>query len=1022
MLKQKRPEKNTHDFVRSFFESGNQLPALLTDILQEGLKNGYHKPELWKNIAALSSDTAVLRSWSEWASVNDREEIRLRLKVLSETGSMDESLVDFILFFFRASDPVLYQLSAIILGQQMENYQALKEYFVRYCKDRNISPDVPVHLNNQRSRRRVLLVLASKLASGNGAFEYPFPFGMDSFTDMSDADISILFLCCSIILEGGWPDCREYSSALIKHRFTIARPVRDRNLVRNAGILMTQLKQYGEHSGDLFHLCFEFVMDQYNRSRYFANRLQSLFLMDELMQSSVLLGLEFRGAGSGSSRQGRFSRFLEIRLLSWAISYQKKVEPFHDSEFSGRDSIVDILHQTNHHEEPEELYRVYADTIYRLSDEALWRTFTVEERSYRAFFLIDMSIHSWYLDSEEVSLLLESNGLIPRADKAYRSNRGNLSAKSILSPVLKHLLELEPSLTRYLFDPQLIHRLSDHALLPALIPTAADPDFLPILADAVEHQLRLQLAVNPSFHPDHYLYLLTIRRPSPRFYRNLLELCIGREYKRIDGSSYPLYSLLEDLLKQITTDEVKSNHSITPFWDGLRKFRNKLTEMSGESDLFTLLGRLENELHGTGAEQLREGITLHDLLEIVQPAGDLWYRAGEPSFTGQSGNQIIERDQQLVKAIKNKTNQLIPETLDSGFIAGEAVQSLEKLLEQLGESLLPILGEYEAKLFEKILQNTQFLLQEWGDAYSCASQIWEGRYKVEKNNPRDQLFEWLGETENPAVSKKLFGVIWETLEEECFQSGDSWLNRYNLLQWASMKGGKHYYNNHLSDSLNDRLAGLWKELALEAMDKKTEARVVQLLKAGEFEQIRRREDVRDLLGDIKRWCFIRYDYHHALQCNREINPSKNPLSGILKTTGEFTGHFAQVWVALLVGVIFMFDFGDPWTELAEIGDFAGVMFVFILGVAGTFFYVWFDLSKKTEHIKNDPFVWVSTLGRVGFFLMITFIYTALMVCLFWYMFSGTDQVVHGEYAPLHLLSWTGFALFVGVFLGLIGRD
>jgi hypothetical protein len=45
-----------------------------------------------------------------------------------------------------------------------------------------------------------------------------------------------------------------------------------------------------------------------------------------------------------------------------------------------------------------------------------------------------------------------------------------------------------------------------------------------------------------------------------------------------------------------------------------------------------------------------------------------------------------------------------------------------------------------------------------------------------------------------------------------------------------------------------------------------------------------------------------------------------------------------------------------------------------------------------------------------------------MVCLFWYMFSNTGQVIHGTYAPLHLLSWTGFALFVGVFLGLIGKD
>jgi hypothetical protein len=105
----------------------------------------------------------------------------------------------------------------------------------------------------------------------------------------------------------------------------------------------------------------------------------------------------------------------------------------------------------------------------------------------------------------------------------------------------------------------------------------------------------------------------------------------------------------------------------------------------------------------------------------------------------------------------------------------------------------------------------------------------------------------------------------------------------------------------------------------------------------------------------------------------------------------------------------------------EEGDFGGVMFAFSFGVAGAFLYVWTDIKKNTVHNRGDPFQWISVFGRVTFFLVATFTYTILVVCLFWYMFSGTDQVVHGEYAPLHILSWTGFALFAGIFLGLIGR-
>ncbi|TVQ05509.1 MAG: hypothetical protein EA359_03025 [Balneolaceae bacterium] len=1021
MLNRRNPDISAREFVLNFFEGDTQTTPQLTDILIAGLRKGYHRKDLWRQIVSLSADTAIQRKWSHWAAVNDREEIRLRLKVLRETDILDDSLVEFVLFFFRASDPVLYQLSAIVVGREMENHPALKEYLLRYCKHRNISLDEPVRLNNQRSRRRVLLVMASRLANDSDGRSFPFPVDMSTSADLIDADISILFLSCSLILEGGWPDCSEYAASLFNDRFTMKRHIRDRSLVRNAGILMEHLKQYGKHAGDLFHLCFDHVLDQYNQAGHLATRLQALFLLDELMESSMHLGLEFKGAGSGSTRQGRFNRFLEIRLRHWAYSVQKSYEPHEDVETSGRDSITDILHSSNIHEEPEEQYRVFAETVHRLADEGSWRTFTVEERCYRAFFLIDFSIHSASFDPEEIILLFQSNGMTERAEQSELSQKRTQS-QSLLSPIMKRLLELEPSLSRHLFDPQLIHRLADFELLPALIPTGADPDFLSILADAVEHQFRLQLAVNPAFNPDHYLYLLTIRRPSARFYRNLLELCSGREYKRINGEAYPLYTLTEELLKEITSDPGNYIPPHTPFWDGLNHIRNKLTEMAGESNLLNLLAGLETEMHGTGAEQLREGITLHDLLEIVQPPDAVWHRAGEPSFTMQSGKQIIERDEQLAEKLKSKTMLLAPATLHSGFIVGEAVQSIEYLLEQMGDTLLPLLGVTEARLFERVLEAASIRLREWSGAFSEAARIWSGRKTENSDTIPGTLFELINKTENRYVREKLFGIVMDTLTQECHNSGDSWLNRYHLLRKTAKTGSKHDAAGQVSESRNERFAGLWKELALEAMEKKAEARVVQLVKEKEFESIRRRDDVREVLGEIKQWCFGRYDFHHALLCNREINPTKIPFTGILKTAGEYAGYFARVWIALLAGVIFMFDFGDAWTELAEIGDVGGVIFAFGFGVAGTFLYVWIDLRKKTEHIMGDPFVWVSTIGRVGLFLMITFLYTVLVVCLFWYMFSNTDQVVHGEYAPLHLLSWTGFALFVGVFLGLIGRD
>jgi len=161
--------------------------------------------------------------------------------------------------------------------------------------------------------------------------------------------------------------------------------------------------------------------------------------------------------------------------------------------------------------------------------------------------------------------------------------------------------------------------------------------------------------------------------------------------------------------------------------------------------------------------------------------------------------------------------------------------------------------------------------------------------------------------------------------------------------------------------------------------------------------------------------------NHAFICNRELAPDKYLVQNRWTTAREFLAHFSYVWLALVVGVILMFDFGDPWAELAEIGDVGGVLFAFVLGVTGAYLYVFADLNKKAKLIKGDPFEWASRFVRVAVFILITLFFTVLMVLLFYYMFSSTDQVVTGANAVWHIMSWTGFALFIGVFFGLLGK-
>jgi hypothetical protein len=1007
-----------HDTIQSILKAELNLEGksgpMLTEILSKGQRAGYHRMEIWSALLKTFSEPERQQPWSEWTRLNDREEIRLRLKVLLQVGQADASLDDFITFFFRASDPVLYQLSAVVLGREMNVRPELRDYFAAYCSKRGVKAGEPVRLNNQRNRRRILLTMCASAAFGDSGEAVSFALYEHPYSELTDSDISILFSSVSLLMEherGG--NATEYVKTLLRNRFEDDRKIRDRNLVRNTGILLHRLQEAGEPIGELFNLCFNRVLTQYNQAASFASRLQALLLMDELMESSVHVGLTFSGSNRGDDSGGRFNRFLKCRLAYWAYMHHRQIDIGEEEAVYDSGSVVDRVFRLVPHENQERQYRVFGEEIHLLSDLSRWRTYSLEERTYRAFFLVDYSLHPEVFDGEELYLLLESNGYLEHIHE-QRHREGVV--KNPLSPVMNRLLEAEPSVSRELFDPQLIHRLDSPGLLPALIPTAADSELLPVLADAVEHQIRFQLATDPSFNPDHFLYLITIRDPNPRFYRYLAELTAEREYHHAQTGPYSLH----DTARYLAGGTEKASKESLPFWEVLLSSHQDLRETAGSGDLFETLKVIVRELKGTGSEKARKGITLHDLLDIVQPGSGPWYRKGSPPMTSQSGRTVADRLTAIAGKLEEKSAKIRPDTFGDSFLVSETVQSMERSLEMVREEMIPLLGTAEAGLFEKLAERCMILLRQWEEIYNEASAIVNQAGDI--TGRRRALALASIRPEDGAVQQTLVSMFIESeLEKYGFESDEAWLKRFEFLEWAASLQEMTAAADEASLYWHGRLEEIWKELAEEAMQRNAEARVVQLIRNKAFGEIRKSRTGREVLDEVKRWCFNRYDFHHAHLCNVETGGVQMGAS-LLRTFREYSGHFARVWLALFIGVIFMFDFGDPWTELAEIGDVGGVLFAFTFGVAGTFLYVWTDLRKNTVHLQGDPFQWVSVFGRVAFFLIVTLVYTALVVMLFWYMFSSTDQVVHGEYAPLHLLSWTGFALFVGVFFGLIGKS
>lgn len=132
-------------------------------------------------------------------------------------------------------------------------------------------------------------------------------------------------------------------------------------------------------------------------------------------------------------------------------------------------------------------------------------------------------------------------------------------------------------------------------------------------------------------------------------------------------------------------------------------------------------------------------------------------------------------------------------------------------------------------------------------------------------------------------------------------------------------------------------------------------------------------------------------------------------------------RFSKVWLALIVGVILMLDFGDPFVAMAEIGDVQGMVLTFVIGVGGALLYIVSDLRRKTQAAPGQSrgqhrrSVWV----RATAFFAACLVYTLLVTSFMWFLLSGTDEVVHGAGAVGHIIVWAGFALFIGVFFGLI---
>ncbi len=1017
----------------------------LADLAAEAAEAGFKPFELNAKLFPICSPQAIQEAWSDWTHISEREEIRLRLMALNTFEKIHPSLIPFLIFYFRSSDSLLYQTAGQIIGKNLLFHKGLSHFFREYLAQRNVDASQPVDLNGIRSKRRILVALASLYAAKHAGkhidtvgevpdgFFAVMPLDLDKLElhpPENHLDLSAVMLALSILLKHGLADgCLDAAEKLLQLPGSQDVAIWDRNVIRNWGVLLNATPLHDSRKCDLCRSFLQSGIHHLNQSAHFKDRLHILYELDEIVKSMVHIPKSekvIRELDVTDPEDARALDFLKLQFRYWRLRETNSDAPFDDVRQTGSE-VLDIVAETgrlrNGDSRPDAIYKLFQP----LYSEHAWRLQPTEERVLRTFFILHNASQMHLSRKDEINQMISV--IRPSLSEVTYARRTNADAdQPLLDNLLVRLTELELTAKGQIPDGRLIQKITDENLLISLLPTETDSELLPVLADAFEHRLRLLLAFDPQFDVDHYVYKITIREPNRNFYRYMREITHKRHYGREGDPAVDLSARFQLLYQQGAGGKAGGASILAndlPFWGTLDQIRARLTSLLSSERLFDLLEAFIHELEGTGAETLSSTSTLHDLINITQQDGARWIRSGFPSLWNQSAPVINQRLAQIHQQLRSDLPKLKPDQLSGYMDAAEASHRIKESLEEAASLLSPTLGKNEAAIVNRISSHLKQLTDHWIFSLSDIGKHWDD-FKQSGTSIRDEqrnaIFQSIGKEANSHMKSALLNVFLATLlKPDANRKQLTWIHQYHILLWAAQAMTSPVLNDSETAEWKKSLVALWKQMLNTAMEQSMEARVVQLIKARQFSELRREEEIQMMLPAVKTWCFDRYDMNHAYICNRELAPDKNLVQNRWTTAREFLAHFSYVWLALVVGVILMFDFGDPWAELAEIGDVGGVLFAFVLGVTGAYLYVFADLNKKAKLIKGDPFEWASRFVRVAVFILITLFFTVLMVLLFYYMFSSTDQVVTGANAVWHIMSWTGFALFIGVFFGLLGK-
>lgn len=958
---------------------------------------------------------------------------RLQASTPGDLEAEDRSRIQ---FYFRASDPALYQAACIAAGRHLLADPELFRFCEAYAHTREQSLTEPIRFRGERARRRLLLLLASAMRSQDeGTQAHPelakvvlpaVPFDEASFRgDLppNAADASLVLAAVQLLAASPASKQRVKESlplllkAVPEHNYWRREP----SLPDRFGQLLAHLPEAEATS------LYQPVL--LNELRYLnggeAKDCGALLRGWTSLESLIATGLKLKLLSLEKLRHelSPFDlEFLHLRARCWQLRSGDSPSPTHNPETLvtpdcpllrnafdwWRATPAEGVGLAGSHERTAAL-QLLRQILPIVSTRNRWLELDVREKALSLFLLaelaenLSLSSYQWNAYAEGAGLALGSSGFSDANSKGF----------ALLHAVLVRLLEWEPSGPEVILSQQQIHTIENPLLLLALLPSNRPSLQNHILVDAVENRIRSELRRSPDYDPEILLTQASIRRPHRSFFAELSQLCRDRSYLRGNDERYPLRETIDWWTGSTDSDPGELDSS--QLKQALEAIQQPLPE-NPRACLIEWAERIHTKDNKTSLTRILE------LLHAASPEHPL--RAGNPAFAETGLATILQQTEASCLRLRTAADALGPSAWKLETGAQLPQQTALQELRTLESILLHFLPQPFAEVWQARVSEVGERLLSWQQQIEPLATAWKSfTVAADAKWPEkaaSALWSQFGHTTLPhTLQTAVHHELWLAMDS-CVPVGspaEEGFLSWSLDQQENDDSPARALENALAESYAQRLRAMMERREIDKVRQHIRnPRASRLLKSSAFEGLLR--EIHDWSQDVFQPGLAR----RAAGLRAAITGAKAPSA--LRNGMTFLIQFSPVWIGLLIGAILMLDFGDAWVSMAEEEDLAGIGITFAIGLVGTYLYLMSHLRQRARPSPDQSRIrfWLRQAGRCGLFLGLCLVYTICVTAFMWFLLSNTEEVVHGPWAIGHIFVWSGFALFIGVFFSLVAKS